>query len=790
MLEKIKDVYVKKAKQAYHTVVHSVWEYMPFFVCIFAMIFSLVTVSTVYKSSYASKKAIAEESYDYHVLVSGLDEVGMNVIYKQKYSVFTNDMVYELVRTVRHYSVESGTKTYDMYLRLLTGNKSYDLVESLSHKDTLEENLDTFKENYKTVLFSEQNGKHVQITPSPLYELEALEREYAWREAFALLCAAAIFTVILLFFYRTRVNNKRFLYGVYASFGADRRRLSGTSVLEICVCALFTVIPASVAAYIFCRLVIPNGYRVFDFELSSVFASLPFALVAIIVSVYLPIREASRSEAISLISSDDNSNLVSVPWRSVNMRKRSFPLGYEGISLLRFRRRLAGLLLLSVILCSTFVSSVYAVDLYAESAGTKAAMLSDFSIELPHNIPQSVLTDIEAIDGVHNARITHTSLPAIDRESHILVEKEKTVGNKLHGYTENEGYIINDDLTYYSSADGGIAELLADTYEIEGDIYSAEGYSVIIGDTYDNEKAYNLKVGDKVLIGIYLGSKEELQKKSEAEANGEEYIPSTEKPREEDMFLATGNDRLDLMVEKGAYEYVSCTVGGIIHGYPSSLYGTPIIMSDALFERVTGITPKRTTAEIDLLEERALNVAEIESAIRDILQEYPDARLTSSGIYYASLAERAQSYDVMIRAASVVCILLIPVMWLYSQILFYRRRQGEFDLLESLSAYYRDIRRLHMADALILGGVALVSLPLSVGCVRLMHHLYNYTIPTKFLSGANVIVTPNIPLSEYIAVALCSAASALLASVAPYILFRVAKRRKEIKSLQINEVTK
>ena len=787
MFDKIKDIYAKKLKQAYHTVVHSVWEYMSFFVCIFAMIFSLVTVSSTVRSSYASEKALAEEAYDYHVLVTGLDEVGMNVIYSQKYSVFTNDMVYESVRTVRHYSVESGTKTYDMYLRLLTGNKSYNFTENLLYSDSLEENLEIFKENYKSVLFSEKNGKHVQIHPSPLFELEELKKDYKRQEAFLLLCTAAVFSVILLFLYRTRVNNMRFIYGVYASFGADMKRLSGSSLLEMFLCCAFVILPASAAAWIFSAIAVPNEYRVFSFELSSLFASIPFALAAIAVAVYFPIKAASKSEAVSLITSYDNSNLVSAPFRSVNMRRHSFPLGYERISLLRWRRRLIGLLLFSIVLCSVFVCASYSVGLYSGSIGTKNAMQSDFSIEFPHDIPPSVLGDIESIDGVHNARILHEGISAIDKESHILIEKEKTSSQKLHTYTQDEHYIINDDFTYYSYADGGTAELFADTYTIDGDIYSVSGYTVIIGDTSDNERAYDLEVGDTVLLGIYLGSKEELQKKAEAEANGEQYTPPATTVREEDMFLVTGDDRLDLMVELGAYEYVPCTVGGVIRGYPSSLYGTPIIMSDELYTRVTEKAPSRVFAEVDLSDERGLNVAEIESQIRDVLQEYPDARLTASENYYGTLSDNAKSYDVIIKLAGIVCIPLIPVMWIYSQILFYRRRQEEFDLLQALSASYGDIRRLHFADALILGCAALLSLPLSVGCVNLLHHLYNYTIPTRFLSGANVIVTPSIPVIEYIAITLCSVFSATVSSLVPYFLFRTTKRKREEKSLNICE---
>jgi hypothetical protein len=114
MLQKLMDIYAKKAKQALHTVTHSLVEFLPFFVCIFFMVFSLITVSATIESSYQSEVRLAKESYDYHVLVSGLDEVGMNVIYKKKYSVFTNDTVYDITDTVRHYSVDGGTKSYDM----------------------------------------------------------------------------------------------------------------------------------------------------------------------------------------------------------------------------------------------------------------------------------------------------------------------------------------------------------------------------------------------------------------------------------------------------------------------------------------------------------------------------------------------------------------------------------------------------------------------------------------------------------------------------------------------------
>ena len=778
MLDKIKDIYTKKTKQAWHTVTHSLWEYVPFLICIFAMLFSLFTVSVTMRSAYASERELAERSYDYHVIVSGVDEVGMNVIAQAKYSVFANDMVYEVTDIVRHYSVDSGTKTYDMYLRLLTGNKSFDFTDRLSRDDSLKENLEVFKENYKSVLFGEKNSKRVTITPSPLFELEAKRAEYARREFIALTATSAFFAAVLIFFYRTRVNNKSFTYGVYVSFGADRRRLSGTSVLELLVCALFALIPAYILGAIFCRLTIPNAHRVTSFESSSLFVVLPFAVAAIILAVYFPIKRASRKEAIYLISSDDNSNLVSAPMRDKSILHRSFPFGYERLTLWRYRGRLAGLLILSILLCSVFVSSSYATDIYSSSVNTKDSLFADYTISFDGNAPKEAESLIEGIKGVANARIEYTSEAAIDSQSHILVNKSLLNG-KLHTYSLDDDYIINDDVTYYSCADGGTAELFSYTYDVEGDIHSVSGNSIIIADTSDNEGVYSFKVGDEIKIGIFLGSKEELQKKAEAEANGEAYKPSTKKPKESEMFLVTGDERLDSMVDYGEYEYITCKIGAVIHGYPSALYGTPIILSDELFASVTGTTPKYDVMSVHLEKEKVHSPEEIHSQIRDVLQAYPEARSEENGKYYSALSAKTESYDVFIKLSGVVCICLIPLMWLYSQLLFYRRRQGELDTLICLSAREGQIRALHMADAVILGACALVCLPLSMGCVTLIHKLYNYTIPRIFLSGANVIITPSVPVTEYIAVALICTVSAALSSLIPYVIFRVSKQKKE-----------
>ena len=91
----------------------------------------------------------------------------------------------------------------------------------------------------------------------------------------------------------------------------------------------------------------------------------------------------------------------------------------------------------------------------------------------------------------------------------------------------------------------------------------------------------------------------------------------------------------------------------------------------------------------------------------------------------------------------------------------------------------------------LLGGLALSCVPLSYLFVRLLHTLYNYVLPKSFLSGANVIVTPSVPISEYISVALASVLSAVLGSVLPYLLFRVRKQKMEYKlSLKLSEVEK
>lgn len=87
-------------------------------------------------------------------------------------------------------------------------------------------------------------------------------------------------------------------------------------------------------------------------------------LIVVTVAVFFPMRVMAVRMPMTLIVTQDNSNLVSSPKNSVNIFKRKFPTFYETLSSWRFRKYSANLLLTAIVFCAIFIMGLYLADIY------------------------------------------------------------------------------------------------------------------------------------------------------------------------------------------------------------------------------------------------------------------------------------------------------------------------------------------------------------------------------------------------------------------------------------------
>lgn len=808
MFEDIGDIVKRRFVTAFRTVIHAFAEFLPFILIMFSIIFSLLTASFFVTQGYTTEKADIEAAYDYHVAVKGLNQSQMINIRDDVLTVFWNDFCYRTVTVDTHTSPISGSTSYDVYLRLLTGNKDYGFRD-IFLKDTLESNLDSFLTRYNHILYPEvEERSNITVQTSPLYDLEAHETDTKVIRFFILLIFSVAATLLLTGIYSIRVNNQKFLYGIYSTFGADRKRLCATSTYEILVCCSFAFIPALLCSILFCNYTFAETSTGFDFSFSAMFLTIPFIFAIVLASTYFSTKPLSMQEPMSMIVSEDNSNLVSSPSRSVNMLKVRSSLKYEFLTLKRFRKRTCKLLAMSAIFCAMFVSGLYLADLYTLNAEIKSKTSADFTAEFENAIPEGVIKNIEMIEGVREAHTEYTSTPAVFLSSHILVDKDDTtLFSGLHTYTKNTDYIAENDLSYIPAGGGDVIELFNSLYTIEGDPFSVltDSNTIVIGMSKNNRDVYDFAVGDTIRIGIVIPAEitaadpventEEVLTETSGEIAEEvptetfEAIPeetSTQAPIE-DLYL-TGYDLLDRQIERGEYEYVTLTIGAVIYDYPSALYRTPLIMSTSLYNNLTNGVSGIETSESNILNVYLENdldgkdIDRIEFTLRDTVEAYRNTTVKATGTYHDSLIEENKQYHSLITILAISILIAVPIIWFFSQILFYNRRRAEFDILLSIAATEKSICKLHVSGGLLLGIATILSTPLSVLCTYLISKFFTYILPAYIKVGAEIVISPKTELWTYLLCMALTLLCSILSSLIPFMLYRNKKRSAERKN--------
>ena len=104
----------------------------------------------------------------------------------------------------------------------------------------------------------------------------------------AVLLALSIFLMMML--YNIRVNQYKFTYGVYMTFGADFKMLFNTAFWEMFVIMVLTFIPSVIfSTLIVFIMYIPSGFG-FTFSAMVFLKVFVFSLIVVTVAVFFPMR--------------------------------------------------------------------------------------------------------------------------------------------------------------------------------------------------------------------------------------------------------------------------------------------------------------------------------------------------------------------------------------------------------------------------------------------------------------------------------------------------------------------
>ncbi|MFA6948328.1 MAG: FtsX-like permease family protein, partial [Eubacteriales bacterium] len=657
MLESLASYLRRNVTLAVKSVMFHKRQYLSFFIALFVIqsLFGVLTIAT--DNAIDMEDRMLAEEYDYDIALIDLNADQFSILYNQSNTVFISDRVYEIVRYQNRDGEGAYNAKYDVYIRWTN--------------DDADACFARFRKNYYSdlTLLSEGGFRVMQPQPSTAMVVRAQYMITA-----VAVCALSVFFLMSL--YSIRINHYRFTYGVYMSFGADFKKLFENSLWEMMVITFISFVPASLFSVFTDMLIYKSSGEQFVFNWTSLVKLLLFAAAAAALAVIWPVWRLSRRTPMSLIISEDNSNLIVSPRRSFEFGGLKFPSGYETRSMWRFRKYNVKLLLTSTVFAALFISLMFYTDVYQiyREREQFGLTFSDSSF-----YDEFTSSEIMAIDGV-TGTFKKCSSDCTEIRSHI--ELDSSAAKPFSNFAQvpsSDKLAVNG--VSYTACDAEVIEYIKrQGYDYDGDLEAVltDDRAVIMFDSIDNNTVLNIKVGDTVTAAKY-------RSRSVAAPD-----------------YSQGLELLNFELSKYKFDYIDFTVCAVIHDHDT--YPTmPFYISNAAYTDITdaevGYNIVRVYCDQTL---DSAGVRTLYDELRVWAAKYSDSiKVSDTHALVSRRITEAARYAAIYVAAAYLILCLSPLIWFFSQTLFYLKREGEFTVLSAFGALWSEIRRVYTRNGVM-----------------------------------------------------------------------------------------
>ena len=757
--------YPPNLKAALGSVTKSPREYICFYLAALVMTAGFWTVTLCTDANMHEAKSKVAEEYDYHIEVALLDN--------EQYVNLDAQLSYQIAREneyiAAYYWVNDGKP-------LLDGTYSCRIL-----LDTTFGMETAYMEVHDDMLNRVSQG-HRDIRFSPLY---TFDEDYGtpytvqlWSVSLAWLAFSILMMVVL---FLIRLDHFKFIYGMYMACGADFPKLMGASCGELLSVTFLTWIPATlVGCGIAGALYVPRGVGLW-FSPVAVLIPLLGGIIAVFVSVWFPMRRMSKQSPVRHLLAGDNTNLVSSPRRSFFLFGEDFPGKYELYGFWRMRKYYLRLVISAVLFASFFISGLYIAEMerfhnnldpyeyqvayrplnYYEEAETEEGEIigdepwkpTDEQADMIRYDVDLFLEELEAVPGVSHAE-WDVSLSGGYTLSHLLLKSgnlynasEYTVSSKERasdGYRwamNNYAYTAVDELWIDNIINHSLATFEGDPYAV----LTTENGVIISEDIY-NEKTYKFKPGDQIIV-----------------ADCEEVV-----------FTGIVLDPKQLLREQinsNKFRYETYTVCAVVHGLNSEdtiTFGVGYVN----YTDLTGRPPVRTDLKVYMDKGTDMDtVREAEGKIRKAVSSFSDWQVIPTGNYFETSIKSLKNDSAVILTLAACLLIISPLVWYFSQIMFYRKRRNEFAVLHALGAPDNAFAKMHRLAGGVLSGTAFfVTILLSLLCNFLVYYTVGTLLPWLHLTES-LHYEFRLSIPALIACVLASVLCGFLSCELPYRLY-------------------
>lgn len=674
------------------------------------------------------------ENYDYHMVLKDLNEAQARYLINDEGTVFKSDVIFNVIRSEQYQNRFSGEDRFDIYL-LFTGD--------------VNKSLDRFKKSYEGDLAAlGDEGSSFSKATTPLLNFE--DNIAANTTTFVFITIILLFLSIFLLtsLYNIRINHYKFTYGVYLTFGADFKMLFSTAFWELFVIFVVTFIPSLLGSTLISFLMYRASGFGFMFNGLSILKIFFFTLVVILASVWTPMKVMSVKDPMSLIITEDNSNLVTSPMRSFNIFAEKFPTKYEFYSIWRFRKYNLQILSSAIVFCALFIMGLYMADIYTTDLEYPRPQ---FEVNLANSgfeYDEIMSKELYSLDGVRAVEINNNSTDGYELASHMIVEKKNVRAfTNLVTYSGTEFDVgdkywrVSRDIVYNALTEEQLRIL--EDYDYSGDLNSIlTPGTVIVGDSISNVPTYKFNVGDKIYISLKTGQIKAV-----------------------DTNL-TGRTLLKNQIEYFHFDYMEFTIGAILYDIPSG--STPIFLNMDDYKTVTGKTPEATSFNIyvehDLSPEQ---VKQLYADVRNWSRDYGEVKVVNTDLTLLNAIAKDKHYNELYICISILILCISPLIWFFSQSLYYSKREKEFNILQSIGAIASEIRSIYLQGGLCMATMSLiVSIILSYIGSYILFYVYNVMMP--YFTEENVRYVFYMPWYAILTSVIMSVACGFLSTYMPY----------------------
>lgn len=758
--------YPPNLKNAFRSITKNWKEYICFYIAALVMTAGFWTVSLCTEANMHEARSEVAREYDYHIEVALLDN--------EQYANLDQQLQYQIERENEYiesyYWVNDGKA-------LLDGTYSCRIL-----LDTTYGMETAYLEVHNDMLNRVSQGRR-DIRFSPLY---TFAEDYAtpytvqlWTVSLAWLAFSVLMMVVL---FLIRLDHFKFIYGMYMACGADFPKLMGAAGGELLSITALTWLPSTlIGCGIAGALYIPRGVGLW-FSPVTILIPLLGSIIAVFVSVWFPMRRMSKQPPVRHLMAGDNTNLVSSPRRSFFLFGEDFPGKYELYGFWRMRKYYIRLVISAVLFASFFISGLYIAEMErfhndldpyeyqvayrpsnfyeeveteeGEIIGDEPWLPTEDQAEMILEDVDLFLSEIEAVPGVSHAE-WDVSLSGGFALSHLLLKPgqlysagEYTVASEeraSEGYkwaVNNYAYTAVDKLWIDNMINHGLATFEGDPYAV---LTTENG--VIISEEVYNERTYDFKPGDQIVVAVF-----------ESMEGG---IAPVFDPKE----------LLRQQIKAYKFRYETYTVCAVVSGLNSE----STITFGVGYENYTALTgrpPVRT--ELKIYMEKGTDMDTVRAAegqIRKAVSPFSDWLVTPTGNYFETSVKGLKNDSAVILTLAVCLLVISPMVWYFSQIMFYRKRRNEFAVLHALGAPDDAFAKMHrLAGGVLSAAAFFITILLSLLCNYLVYYTVGTLLPWLHLTES-LHYEFRLSLPALIACVLVSALCGFLSCELPYRLY-------------------